>query len=167
MHSVFYFMVALLMLLCIVLLLMKEMSREQESATSGKLKALSASSVEDREDYFSMLMCQITPDYFWRVNSEYIDFTYATIKRMRIDELTTRPELFNAQRRCSDLNSAVYKYYDNIKKRCAEGEQVTFADIEVLNLRQCFNELSHEAYPALAALVWPHYQRPAVDLADV
>lgn len=167
MHSVFYFIVTLLMLLCIVLLLMKEMSPEQESATSRKLKALSASNAEEREDYFSMLMSRITPDYYWRVSSEYIDFTYATIKRMRIDELTTRPELFNAQRRCSDLNSAVYKYYDNIKKRCAEGEHVSLSDIEVLNLRQCFNELSHEAYPALVALVWPQYQRPVVELGEV
>ncbi|MCT4702642.1 RNA helicase [Enterobacteriaceae bacterium H20N1] len=167
MQSVFYFIVTLLILLCVVLLLMKEMSNEQENAASGKLKVVSTSSAEEREDYFAMLMNKITPDYFWRVNSEYIDFTYATIKRMRIDELISRPELFNAQRRCSDLNSAVYKYYDNIKKRCAEGEHVSFSDIEVLNLRQCFNELSHEAYPALVGLVWPQYQRPAVDLADV
>jgi hypothetical protein len=75
--------------------------------------------------------------------------------------------LFNAQRRCSDLNSAVYKYYDNIKKRCAEGERVSLCDIEVLNLRQCFDELSLEAYPHLVAVVWPHYQRPEVELDNV
>lgn len=167
MHSVLYFIATLVMLVGVVALLMKEMAVEQENATSGKLKEASTSSAEEREDYFSMLMSKITPDYFWRVSSEYIDFTYATIKRMRIDELTACPELFNAQRRCSDLNSAVYKYYDNIKKRCAEGEQVSLSDIEVLNLRQCFNELSHEAYPRLVALVWPQYQRPAVELADV
>lgn len=167
MHNVFYFIVAILMLLCIVLLLMKEMSVEQERTSSAKLKELSSSSPEEREDYFSMLMAKITPDYFWRVSSEYIDFTHATIKRMSIDQLTTNPELFNAQRRCSDLNSAVYKYYDNLKKRCAEGEQVKFSDIEVLNLRQCFNELSQEAYPALVGLVWPQYQRPQVDLTNV
>lgn len=167
MHSPFYFIVAILLLLCIVLLLMNEMAGESESGASGNLREIILTRVEDREDYFSMLMTKITPNYFWRVSSEYIDFTHATIKKMRIDELTSSPALFNAQRRCSDLNSAVYKYYDNIKKRCAEGEQVMLADIEVLNLRQCFNELSLEAYPALVALVWPQYQRPAVDLTNV
>ncbi|HEY1844172.1 MAG TPA: RNA helicase [Buttiauxella sp.] len=167
MHSLFYFIVAILILLCIVLLLMKEMALEAEPKTSVDLNETTLGSEEEREDYFAMLMGKITPDYFWRVSSEYVDFTHATIKKMRIDELTQSPDLFNAQRRCSDLNSAVYKYYDNIKKRCAEGERVLFSDIEVLNLRQCFNELSLEAYPALVALVWPQYQRPAVDLAAV
>lgn len=167
MHSIFYFIVAILILLCIVLLLMKELAGSHSQSASSKLKVGPVTSAEEREDYFSMLMGKITPGYFWRVNNEYIDFAHATIKKMRIDELTTTPELFNAQRRCSDLNSAVYKYYDNIKKRCAEGEMVSFSDIEVLNLRQCFTELSLEAYPALVTLIWPQYQRPQVDLDNV
>lgn len=167
MQNIFYIVAILLILSGVVLQLMKELSNEQEKPTSGKLKVISTSSAEEREDYFSMLMNKITPDYFWRVNSEYIDFTYVTIKRIRLEEMVSRPGLFNAQRRCSDLNSAIYRYYDNIKKRCAEGEHVSLSDIEVLNLRQCFNELSHDAYPALVALVWPQYQRPVVDLADV
>lgn len=167
MHSVFYFIVAILFLLCVVLLLMKEFSGSANKSSYVKLKDKVATSLEEREDYFSMLMSKITPEYFWRVNNEYIDFAHATIKKMRIDELISTPDLFDAQRRCSDLNSAVYKYYDNIKKRCAEGEEVPFSDVEVLNLRQCFKELSVEAYPALVALVWPQYQRPEVDLAKV
>ena len=34
---------------------------------------------------------------------------------MKMSEINDTPGLFEAQRRCSDLNSAVYKYYDNIK----------------------------------------------------
>ncbi len=75
--------------------------------------------------------------------------------------------LFDAQRRCSDLNSAVYKYYDNIKKRCLNGEKVSYSDLDVLNLRQCFREFSLEAYPELVALVWPEYARPDVDPNEV
>ncbi|WP_410003160.1 ESA_00282 family adhesion-associated protein, partial [Salmonella enterica] len=52
--------------------------------------------------------------------------------------------------------------YDNIKKRCLNGEKVPYSDLDVLNLRQCFREFSLEAYPALVALVWPEYQRPQV-----
>ncbi|EIP1790247.1 RNA helicase, partial [Salmonella enterica] len=111
---------------------------------------------------FSVLMNSITPVWYWRVNHEYIDFLHATIKRMTMTELNETPGLFDAQRRCSDLNSAVYKYYDNIKKRCLNGEKVPYSDLDVLNLRQCFREFSLEAYPALVALVWPEYQRPQV-----
>lgn len=167
MHSVFYFIVAILILLCIVLLLMKELAGSQGGAASREIKNKVVTTAEERDDYFSMLMGKITPGYFWRVNNEYIDFAHATIKKMRIDELTSTPDLFNAQRRCSDLNSAVYRYYDNIKKRCAEGELVSFSDIEVLNLRQCFKELSLDAYPALVVLVWPQYQRPDVELLQI
>ncbi|MDM7092006.1 RNA helicase, partial [Enterobacter hormaechei] len=77
------------------------------------------------------------------------------------------PGLFDAQRRCSDLNSAVYKCYDNIKKRCLNGEKVSYSDLDVLNLRQCFREFSLEAYPELVALVWPEYARPDVDPNEV
>lgn len=79
---------------------------------------------------------------------------------MTVDEVVSQPELFIAQRRCSDLNSAVYRYYDNIKKRCADGEKVSTSDIEVINLRQCFIELSCKAYPALVALIWPECPCP-------
>ncbi|AIR05994.1 MULTISPECIES: ESA_00282 family adhesion-associated protein [Cedecea] len=163
MHSIFYSIVTILILLCAVLVMRKEFGASNNK--SDEIKPLTTS--EEREDYFGMLMSKITPSYYWRINSEYIDFTHATIKKMRIDELTSQPVLFSAQRRCSDLNSAVYKYYDNIKKRCAEGEQVPLSDIEVLNLRQCFNEFSREAYPELVALVWPQYQRPEIDLNSV
>lgn len=163
MHSIFYSIVTILILLCAVLVMRKEFGASNNK--SDEIKPLTTS--EEREDYFGMLMSKITPSYYWRINSEYIDFTHATIKKMRIEELTSQPILFSAQRRCSDLNSAVYKYYDNIKKRCAEGEQVPLSDIEVLNLRQCFNEFSREAYPELVALVWPQYQRPEIDLSSV
>jgi hypothetical protein len=66
-------------------------------------------------------MNAITPVWYWRVNHEYIDFLHATIKRMNMAEINSVPGLFEAQRRCSDLNSAVYKYY--IKKRCLNGEK--------------------------------------------
>jgi len=107
-------------------------------------------------------MNSITPVWYWRVNHEYIDFLHATIKRMNMVEINSIPDLFEAQRRCSDLNSAVYKYYDNIKKRCLNGEKVSHSDLEVMNLRQCFREFSLEAYPSLVVLVWPEYQRPVV-----
>lgn len=167
MHSIFYSIVTILILLCAVLVMRKEfsLSNNKNNHTSGEIEPTTTS--EEREDYFGMLMSKITPGYYWRINSEYIDFTHATIKKMRIDELTSQPVLFSAQRRCSDLNSAVYKYYDNIKKRCAEGEQVPLSDIEVLNLRQCFNEFSREAYPELVALVWPQYQRPEINLESI
>ena len=90
-------------------------------------------------------MNSITPVWYWRVNHEYIDFIHSTIKRMTMVELNETPGLFDSQRRCSDLNSAVYKYYDNIKKRCLSGEKVPHADLDVLNLRQCFREFSLEA----------------------
>jgi len=86
---------------------------------------------------------------------------------MTFEELNATPGLFEAQRRCSNLNSAVYKYYDNLKKRCLNGELVTFSDIEVLNLRHCFHEFSQEAYPQLVAIVWPEFQRPQVDITQV
>ena len=167
MHSIFYSIVTILILLCAVLVMRKEFSasNNKKNRAPGEIQPITSS--EEREDYFGMLMSKITPSYYWRINSEYIDFTHATIKKMRIDELTSQPVLFSAQRRCSDLNSAVYKYYDNIKKRCAEGEQVPLSDIEVLNLRQCFNEFSRDAYPELVALVWPQYQRPEIDLKSV
>ena len=122
---------------------------------------------EEGEDHFSVLMNSVTPVWYWRVNHEYIDFLHATIKRMKMSEINDTPGLFEAQRRCSDLNSAVYKYYDNIKKRCLNGEKVSYSDLDVLNLRQCFREFSLEAYPELVALVWPEYARPEVNPDNV
>ncbi|HKM95198.1 MAG TPA: RNA helicase [Buttiauxella sp.] len=167
MQSVFYSIVLILLLLCGILVLMREKSHSTVNPIPQASPKLNLSDIDEREDYFAKLISKITPDYYWRVSHEYVDFAYTTIKHMSIDELSANRELFNAQRRCSDLNSAIYRYYDNLRKRCAEGEKVPFADIEVLNLRQCFNEFSHHAYPELVALVWPHYQCPEVDLANV
>ncbi|MEW7313570.1 ESA_00282 family adhesion-associated protein [Buttiauxella gaviniae] len=167
MQSVFYSIVLILLLLCVVLILMREMSRPKVKLAALVSPKLNLSESDEREDYFAKLMSKVTPGYYWRVSHEYVDFNHATIKRMRIEELSADPALFNAQRRCSDLHSAIYRYYDNLRKRCADGEKVPFADIEVLNLRQCYDEFSHDAYPALVALVWPHYQRPEVDIANV
>lgn len=167
MQSVFYSIVLILLLLCVVLVLMREISHPKVKLTPGNVPKLNLSEIDEREDYFAKLMSKITPDYYWRVSHEYVDFNHATIKRMRIDELSADLALFNAQRRCSDLHSAIYRYYENLRKRCSEGETVPFADIEVLNLRQCFDEFSHDAYPALVALVWPHLQRPEVYLENV
>lgn len=168
MNSIFYSVVALLLLTGGVLLLMRD---NNKSPSGGENQLPSPPpgplSKEEGEDHFSMLMNAITPVWYWRVNHEYIDFLHATIKRMNMAELNSVPGLFEAQRRCSDLNSAVYKYYDNIKKRCLNGEKVLHSDLDVLNLRQCFREFSMEAYPELVVLVWPEYQRPWITPADV
>ena len=168
MNSIFYSVVALLLLTGGVLLLMRD-NNKQPSGDENQLPSPQSNplSKEEGEDHFSMLMNAITPVWYWRVNHEYIDFLHATIKRMNMAELNSVPGLFEAQRRCSDLNSAVYKYYDNIKKRCLNGEKVLHSDLDVLNLRQCFREFSMEAYPELVVLVWPEYKRPEVALADV
>ena len=84
-----------------------------------------------------------------------------------MSEIKYTHRMFEAQRRCSDLNSAVYKYYDNIKKRCLNGEKVSYSDLDVLNLRQCFREFSLEAYPELVVLVWPEYARPEANPDNV
>ncbi len=168
MNSIFYSVVALLLLTGGVLLLMRDKNKPLPGGESQLPSPLSNPlSKEEGEDHFSMLMNAITPVWYWRVNHEYIDFLHATIKRMNMAELNSVPGLFEAQRRCSDLNSAVYKYYDNIKKRCLNGEKVLHSDLDVLNLRQCFREFSMEAYPELVVLVWPEYKRPEVTPADV
>lgn len=163
MNSIIYFVIALLLLTVVILLVISGLfknDRVDEKPQPPQVKLLSK---EEGEDYFSVLMNAITPVWYWRVNHEYIDFLHATIKRMTITELNASAGLFDAQRRCSDLNSAVYKYYDNIKKRCVNGEKVPHGDLDVLNLQQCFREFSLDAYPSLVALVWPEYQRPQVD----
>lgn len=168
MNSIFYSVVALLLLTGCVLLLMRDNNKSPSGDENQLPSPLSTPlSKEEGEDHFSMLMNAITPVWYWRVNHEYIDFLHATIKRMNMAELNSVPGLFEAQRRCSDLNSAVYKYYDNIKKRCLNGEKVLHSDLDVLNLRQCFREFSMEAYPELVVLVWPEYQRPWITPADV
>jgi len=162
MNSIFYTVITLLLLTAVVLLLMREFNKSSEAENAHASAQPERMSKEEGEDHFSMLMNAITPVWYWRVNHEYIDFLHATIKRMNMVEINSIPDLFEAQRRCSDLNSAVYKYYDNIKKRCLNGEKVSHSDLEVMNLSQCFREFSLEAYPSLVVLVWPEYQRPVV-----
>ena len=167
MNSIFFTVVTLLLLTAGVLLLMQEFNKTKVSNDASEPPQPELMSKEEGEDHFSVLMNAVTPVWYWRVNHEYIDFIHSTIKRMTMVELNETPGLFDAQRRCSDLNSAVYKYYDNIKKRCLSGEKVPHADLDVLNLRQCFREFSLEAYPALVALVWPEYQRPEIKAEEV
>ena len=168
MNSIYYSVVILLLLTGGVLLLMRENNKKPSIAETETLAPQAKPlSKEEGEDHFAMLMNAITPVWYWCVNHEYIDFLHATIKRMNMAEINSVPGLFEAQRRCSDLNSAVYKYYDNIKKRCLNGEKVMHSDLDVLNLRQCFREFSMEAYPELVVLVWPEYQRPEIDPAQV
>ena len=162
MNSIFYTVITLLLLTAVVLLLMREFNKSSDVGSAHVPPQPERMSKEEGEDHFSVLMNAITPVWYWRVNHEYIDFLHATIKRMNMVEINSIPDLFEAQRRCSDLNSAVYKYYDNIKKRCLNGEKVSHSDLEVMNLRQCFREFSLEAYPSLVVLVWPEYQRPVV-----
>lgn len=162
MNSIFYTVITLLLLTAVVLLLMREFNKSSDVGSAHVPPQPERMSKEEGEDHFSVLMNAITPVWYWCVNHEYIDFLHATIKRMNMVEINSIPDLFEAQRRCSDLNSAVYKYYDNIKKRCLNGEKVSHTDLEVMNLRQCFREFSLEAYPSLVVLVWPEYQRPVV-----
>lgn len=138
MNSIFYSVITLLLLTCGVLLLMRSANKNRNAENGYAENQPEILSKEEGEDHFSVLMNSITPVWYWRVNHEYIDFIHSTIKRMTMVELNETPGLFDAQRRCSDLNSAVYKYYDNIKKRCLSGEKVPHADLDVLNLRQCF-----------------------------
>ena len=166
MSTIFYCVITLLLLLCVVLLLMKE-SESNNSENAAGANPPSPQNRQKGEEHFSVLLNAITPGWYWRVNHEYSDFINATIKKMSFEELNATPGLFEAQRRCSDLNSAVYKYYDNIKKRCVNGEKVPHSDLDVLNLRQCFREFSMEAYPALVVLVWPENQRPWVNPEEV
>lgn len=167
MNSIFFTVITLLLLTAGVLLLMQEFNKTKVSKDASIPPQPEPMTKEEGEDHFSVLMNAITPVWYWRVNHEYIDFLHATIKRMKMAEINDTPGLFEAQRRCSDLNSAVYKYYDNIKKRCLNGEKVSYSDLDVLNLRQCFREFSLEAYPELVALVWPEYARPDVNPQEV
>ena len=162
-----YFVFTLLILTGFILLLMREFNKSRPAPEASEPPAALPMSKEEGEDHFSLLMNAITPVWYWRVNHEYIDFIHATIKRMNMAELNSTPGLFDAQRRCSDLNSAVYKYYDNIKKRCLNGEKVARSDLDVLNLQQCFREFSMNAYPSLVAIVWPQYERPEVNPEEV
>lgn len=162
MSAIFDIMLIVLILLCITLIFRGLHKNNKKSDQHNDL--LSAS---DNEDHFGWLIGKITPVFYWRVHNEYDDFIQATIKKMTVDEIISQSALFNAQRRCSDLNSAVYRYYENIKKRCAEGEKVSVSDIEVINLRQCFNELSCQAYPELVALIWPQYQCPDIKRENI
>lgn len=162
MIAIFDVMLIVLVLLCIVLVFLRvQGSNRKNDVNDGML------SISNNEDHFDFLISKITPAFYWRVNNEYNDFIQTTIKKMTTDEIISQPALFNAQRRCSDLNSAVYKYYENIKKRCADGEKVSITDIEVINLQQCFNELSCQAYPELVVLIWPQYQCPPINRENI
>ena len=165
MNTVVYIILTVILLMGGIFILMRQDSANKPPLVEPEPRG--PASKEEGEDHFSALLNSITPIWYWRVNHEYMDFINATIKRMRFDELNATPGLFEAQRRCSDLNSAVYKYYENIKKRCLNGELVLLSDIEVLNMRHCFHEFSLEAYPALVALVWPEFARPTVDPAAI
>lgn len=167
MNSIFYSVITLLLLTACVLFLMRAVNKPRNSDNYVSAAPTTPLTKEEGEDHFSTLMNAITPIWYWRVNHEYIDFLHATIKRMTMAQLNDTPGLFDAQRRCSDLNSAVYKYYDTIKKRCLNGEKVPHSDLDVLNLRQCFREFSVEAYPSLVALVWPEFQRPWIKPDDI
>ncbi|KEA53488.1 ESA_00282 family adhesion-associated protein [Mangrovibacter sp. MFB070] len=162
-----YLVFILLILLGGVLVLMRDNKNSAKREQQQPLYSQPSLTPDQGEDQFARLINHITPPWYWRVNNEYIDFVRITVKQMGIDKITSTPGLFDAQRRCSDLNSAVYKYYDNLKKRCMNGEVIGYSDIEVLNLRQCFYEFSLSAYPELVAIVWPAYQRPMVSLGDV
>ena len=107
--------ITLLLLTAGVLLLMQEFNKTKVSKDTSEPPQPELMTKEEGEDHFSVLMNSVTPVWYWRVNHEYIDFLHATIKRMKMSEINDTPGLFEAQRRCSDLNSAVYKYYDNIK----------------------------------------------------
>lgn len=167
MNSIFYSVIALLLLTAGVLFMMLELNKTPTVKETDPQPEAVPLSKEEGEDHFSLLMNSITPVWYWRVNHEYIDFLHATIKRMNMSQINSVPGLFEAQRRCSDLNSAVYKYYDNIKKRCLNGEKVPSSDLDLLNLRQCFYEFGLDAYPELVVLVWPEYERPQVNPKDV
>lgn len=167
MTSIFYFVITALLLVGAVLFLLHHFNRPHVAQEHSPFTPSTPLTKEEGEDHFSAIMNVITPVWYWRVNHEYIDFVHATIKRMSMAQLNDTPGLFEAQRRCSDLNSAVYKYYDTIKKRCCNGEKVPHSDLDVLNLRQCFREFSLEAYPALVAIVWPEYQRPWIKPDEV
>ncbi|MCS2155881.1 RNA helicase [Scandinavium sp. H11S7] len=161
--SIIYFVIALLLLMVVIILVIPGLFKNdvvEEKTLPVQVRLLSK---EEGEDHFSMLMSAITPVWYWRVNHEYIDFLHASIKWMSIAELNATAGLFEAQQRCSDLNSPVYKYYDNIKKRCLNREKVPYGDLDVLNLQQGLREFSSHAYPELVALVWPEFQRPEVD----
>ena len=167
MTSIIYFVIALLVLTAVILFIISGVFKNDAVEDKPQPAPVKLLSKEEGEDHFSLLMNAITPVWYWRVNHEYIDFLHATVKRMSIADLNATAGLFEAQRRCSDLNSAVYKYYDNIKKRCLNGEKVPRGDLDVLNLQQCFHEFSLNAYPELVVLVWPEYQRPLVELGEV
>ena len=169
MSGIIYFVMVLLLLTVIILFFMygqnnETADTENETVTSTVATPLNK---DEGENHFAGLMSTITPPWYWRINHEYIDFLQSTIKRMSIDELKETPGLFEAQERCRDLNGAVYEYYDEIKRRCLTGAQVTLGAPVVTSLQQCYQEFAQEAYPELVALVWPDYQRPFIRPHDV
>lgn len=169
MSGIIYFVMVLLLLTAIILFFMYGQNNETSDTDNEKAAPTEAATLnkDEGENHFAGLMSTITPPWYWRINHEYIDFLQSTIKRMSIDELKETPGLFEAQERCRDLNGAVYEYYDEIKRRCLKGEQVTLGDPVVTSLQQCYREFAQEAYPELVALVWPDYQRPFIRPHDV
>ena len=106
MNSIFFTVITLLLLTAGVLLLMQEFNKTKVSKDTSEPPQPELMTKEEGEDHFSVLMNSVTPVWYWRVNHEYIDFLHATIKRMKMSEINDTPGLFEAQRRCSDLNSA-------------------------------------------------------------
>lgn len=158
-----YLFLVLLLLLFVGALVNRMMKqRTQFTRDRGSGSGLSGFSSDKarREEHFTWLVKSITPVWYWRVNHEYTDFINATINKMNVIQITGTPGLFEAQRRCSLLNAAIYNYYASIKKRCLDGEYVAVNDLEILNMRHAFDEFTFSAYPHLVSLVWPEFRRP-------
>ena len=132
MNSIFFTVITLLLLTAGVLLLMQEFNKTKVSKDVSEPLQPELMSKEEGEDHFSVLMNAVTPVWYWRVNHEYIDFLHATIKRMKMAEINDTPGLFDAQRRCSDLNSAVYKLrqYQKALSEWREGVVLRFRCIK-------------------------------------
>ncbi len=75
MDSILYSVITLLLLTGGVLLLMHEYNKKTPlSEINEQAPQLTPLSKEEGEDHFSTLMNAITPEWYWRVNHEYIDF---------------------------------------------------------------------------------------------
>lgn len=92
MNSIFFTVITLLLLTAGVLLLMQEFNKTKVSKDTSEPPQPELMTKEEGEDHFSVLMNSVTPVWYWRVNHEYIDFLHATIKRMKMSEIMTRPD---------------------------------------------------------------------------
>lgn len=167
MNSIFFMVIILLLLIVGVFLLMQEFNKMKELKDISEILQFELMIKEEGEDYFFVLMNLVMLVWYWWVNYEYIDFLYVIIKWMKMLEINDMLGLFEVQCCCSDLNLVVYKYYDNIKKCCLNGEKVLYFDLDVLNLCQCFCEFSLEVYLELVVLVWLEYVCFEVDFDNV